>query len=134
MSPHIAPRLNTIEQLFSVFRGATDPVLLLGAGASIKSGIPLGDEIVEKAVRWEYCRSQGLDPEDIRVKRSDWLDWLETHPWYLRSSLADNYPLVTKNLLQPKHNRKQFFLCILNPDVPASVGYDRLAEFIFWVT
>jgi hypothetical protein len=69
------PRINTTEQLFSVFRGTPDPVQLLGAGASIKSGIPLGDEIVEKAVRWEYCRSRGLDPEDIRVKRSDWLDW-----------------------------------------------------------
>ncbi|HBB96069.1 MAG TPA: hypothetical protein DC054_11825 [Blastocatellia bacterium] len=56
---------------------------------------------------------------------------VQGQPWYLPTSLADNYPLVTKNLLQPKHNRKQFFLSILNPDVPASSGYERLAEFMF---
>lgn len=125
------PRVNTIEQLFSVFRGNPDPVLLLGGGASLKSGIPLGDDLVEKAVRWEYCRSKSLDYEDIRVKRSDWLAWLKEHSWYIPSSLADNYPLVTKHLLQPKHNRKQFFLSVLNPDVPPSTGYERLAEFMF---
>lgn len=129
--PVIQPRVISIEQLYSVFRQSPDPVLLLGAGASIKSGIPLGDEIVEKAVRWEYCRSRSLDYEDIRVKRSDWLAWLKEHTWYVSSSLADNYPLVTKHLLQPKHNRKQFFLSVLNPDIPPSAGYQRLAEFMF---
>lgn len=125
------PRVNTVQQLFSLFRETPDPVLLLGAGTSVKSGIPLGDDIVEKAARWEYCRGNSLDYEDIRVKRSDWLTLLKDQSWFKATSLADNYPLVTKFLLQPKHNRKQFFVSVLNPDVPASSGYERLAEFMF---
>ncbi len=73
----VQPRVNTTQQLFSLFRETPDPVLLLGAGASIKSGIPLGDDMVEKAARWEYCRGNSFDYEDIRVKRSDWLTWLK---------------------------------------------------------
>jgi hypothetical protein len=107
------------------------PIILLGAGASLKSGIPLSEQVVEIAARWAYCHSQGYHPDDPSIKRSDWLRWLQAHTWYERSgNTEDNYSIVLENLLQPRENRKEFFLRLLNPNVPASVGYDHLLEVL----
>ena len=106
------------------------PVLLLGAGASIKSGIPLSGEIVEIAAKWSYCQAKGIYPDDPSVKRSDWLRWLQQHPWYKHSSPEDNYAEAVHHLLQPRENRKEFFLRLINPSVPASPGYHNLLDLL----
>lgn len=50
------------ERLKSFFLQANlaTPVLLLGAGASLKSGIPLSGQVVEMAARWAYFQEQGF--------------------------------------------------------------------------
>jgi hypothetical protein len=107
------------------------PIILLGAGASLKSGIPLSEQVVEIAAKWAYCHTQGYHPDDPSVKRSDWLRWLQGHAWYERGANAeDNYSTVLENLLQPRENRKEFFLRLLSPNVPASAGYDDLLEVL----
>src|SRR4051794_6748636 len=101
------------ERLRSLFLldGASKPILLIGAGASQKSGIPLSDGIVELASKWAYCQSTGNHPDNPIVKRSDWLRWLQNHPWYRRDgSAADNYSAVIENLLKPRESRREFFL------------------------
>lgn len=120
----------TIENLYSVLTSHPSPVLLLGGGASVKSGIPLSEGLVEKAARWEYCRSKGLSFDDPGVKRSDWLQSLRRHSWYNHESLATNYSAVMKHLLRPRNNRREFFLQILHTNVPASSGYERLVELM----
>jgi SIR2-like domain len=126
-------QIQPVERLKSLFlqQNLASPIILLGAGASLKSGIPLSEQVVEIAARWAYCHSQGFHPDDPSIKRSDWLRWLHAHNWYERSSnTEDNYSTVLENLLQPRENRKEFFLRLLNPNVPASTGYDHLLEVL----
>ena len=124
--------VQTTERLRSLFLdGACKPILFLGAGASLKSGIPLSDQIVERAAKWSYCLCKGHHPDDPSVKRSDWLRWLQAHEWYRGDATpADNYSEVIHNLLQPRDSRREFFLRLIRPSVPASRGYECLFELL----
>lgn len=126
----LQPKTVSAEHLYSVFTSTPNPVLLLGGGASQRSGIPLSEGLVEKAAKWYYCLTNGLDFADIRIKRSDWLQLLKKQPWFKPSSLIDNFPLVIHHLLHPRDNRKEFFRHVLGPGVPPSIGYEHLAEFM----
>lgn len=122
---------SSVGRLYSVLTNLPSAVLLLGAGASLRSGIPLAGGVVEKAARWAYALGHGLSPDDPRLQRSDWLPWLRAQSWYNRQgSFADNYPAAMENLLQPRHARANFFRKLLNPGVDPSSGYDKLAEFL----
>ena len=124
----------TIGHLCSLFRQdrkETDPIFLLGAGTSVKSGIPLAHDMVEKIAKWGYCFENSFDPEDPRLRRSDWHQWLKKQPWYREDlDLADNYPDAVNNILQPQEWRKDFFLQILNSQVTPSSGYQHMAELM----
>jgi hypothetical protein len=125
--------ITTIGHLYStlVRRGEPDAVVLLGAGASLKSGIPLSGTITELAARYAWCQSAGRHVSDPTVKRSDWIPWLHSQPWYRRDeSPADNYSEVIEYLLRPREERKEFFLRIIRSGVPASVGYERLVSLM----
>ena len=122
--------IGSLVSAFSPINGP-DPILLLGAGASLKSGIPLSGELVEQAARWAYCRSHLRHPEDPTVRRSDWQPWLQEHTWYKTTdSFVANYSSVIEHLLQPREVRKEFFLKLISPGVPASLGYQRLVDFM----
>jgi hypothetical protein len=125
------PRTNTVEQLYSILKQSPDPIWMLGAGASRMSGVPLCDGLVALAAKWEYCKETLRSFDDPRVKPSDFLGWLKEKPWYRSGSLADNYQAVVRHLLQPRNNRRDFFLKALDTRVPASSGYQRMAEFMF---
>ena len=56
-----------------------EPVLLLGAGASQKSGIPLSRGLIEQAAREAYCRLHNLSHDNPTIRRSDWFRMLEKH-------------------------------------------------------
>lgn len=108
------------------------PVFLLGAGASVTSGIPLAGEIVSKAAKWAFARQDGKDPDDPRITRSDWYPWLvNNHAWFKEDvPLASLFPYAVENLLLPKKSRKEFWVKLLNPDVRPSIGYLRLVELM----
>jgi len=121
----------SIGRLYTVLAGQPSAVLLLGAGASVRSGIPLAGGVVEKAARWAYARDHGRSEDDPRLQRSDWLPWLRKRSWYDGAkSFAENYPYVMEHLLQPRQARAEFFRRLLNPGVDPSIGYDKLAEFL----
>ena len=121
----------TIGRLCSLFVRGPDPIFLLGAGASVKSGIPLAHDLVEKIAKWGYCLDNGLDPEDLSVRRSDWYPWLKMQKWYREDGeQADNYPDAVENILQPRQTRKDFFLEMLNTQVEPSGGYEHIAELM----
>ena len=121
----------TIGRLRSLFVRGPDPIFLLGAGASVKSGIPLAHDMVEKIAKWGYCLENGSDPEDPRLRRSDWYPWLKMQKWYREDGeQADNYPDTVENILQPRQTRKDFFLEMLNTQVEPSSGYEHIAELM----
>ncbi len=123
----------TLDHLYSLLvrPGAPDAIVLLGAGASVKSGIPLSATLVERAAKWAYCRDSGRRIDDPTVVRSDWLPWLQNHGWYhADKGPADNYSGVIEHLLQPREERKQFFIDLIRPGVPPSSGYQRLVDLM----
>ena len=124
-------KTTTIARLYRLLTQGADPIFLLGAGTSVKSGIPLAHDIVEKIAKWGYCIEHGFDPEDPRARRSDWHRWLRTQKWYRADlDIVDNYPDAVDNILQPQEIRKEFFLNILSPQVPPSLGYQRMADLM----
>lgn len=120
-----------IGRLRSLFVQGPDPVFLLGAGASVKSGVPLAHDMVEKIAKYGYCLENGLDPEDLYLRRSDWYPWLKRQKWYREDAeQADNYADAVENILQPRQTRKDFFLKILNTQVEPSKGYEYMVELM----
>src|SRR5690606_8759747 len=95
----VGPELHrtTVDHVSGVILSdeAPDPILLLGAGASVKSGIPAAGNLAALAARWAYCERHGLSHQDPQVTRSDWRPWLEEQPWFDASaSMAQLYPRV----------------------------------------
>jgi hypothetical protein len=93
--------MQSSERLKSLFlqSNLASPILFLGAGASLKSGIPLSGQVVEMAAKWAYCQGQGFHLDDPSVRRSDWLKWLERHSWFDGAQqIEDNYSAALGNL------------------------------------
>ncbi|MEJ0024934.1 MAG: ATP-binding protein [Rhizomicrobium sp.] len=120
-----------IGKLYRLLTTQPAPVLLLGAGASVKSGVPLAGQMVERAARWAYANAHGRSPDDPRLLRSDWMPWLEDQAWYKKDAPPyDNYPAAVENLLQPRQARADFFRQLLMTGIAPSPGYETLAEFM----
>lgn len=117
---------------------SSEPVLLLGAGASITSGIPAAAKTVEKVARWAWCKENGRHPDDFTIRRSDYWPWLIAQPWYKSNlSPADLYPDAIDNLLGVKSDRREFFEKLINPlEVPPSRGYVALTQILHqgWIS
>src|SRR6266851_6757284 len=94
------------------------PLLLLGAGASFRSGVPTAVEAVKQIARLVYAErelGQARPPE--RVKPSEWEHWLQSFPWFIHGAdrLAENFPLAVEHLLVPAEFRKQTIMGLMQP-------------------
>jgi hypothetical protein len=123
----------SVQVLTSILRADHDarPVLLLGAGASFSSGVPLAAECVRRIARWvfaERVKGRAIVPE--QVKFSEWFPWLQQHPWFIpgEDRLAENFPLIVEHLLVPREYRKQVFLELLQPSSGIGPGYRNLVD------
>jgi hypothetical protein len=116
----------------------SEPVLLLGAGASITSGIPAAGKTVERVARWAWCKENGRHPGDMSIRRSDYWPWLAAQPWYKPNvAHGDLYPEAIDNLLGVKSDRREFLEQLINPpDVPPSRGYVGLTQVLHqgWIS
>lgn len=131
-------RTSSSGRLRSLLMDSAEPVLLLGAGASITSGIPAAGKTVEKVARWAWCKENGRNPDDFTIRRSDYWPWLTAQPWYKPElSPADLYPDAIDNLLGVKSDRREFFEKLINPpEVPPSRGYVALTQILHqgWIS
>ena len=118
-----------------LFRSTEEPcpLILLGAGASFRSGVPTAPDAVKQIARLVYSDRELKDsrpPE--RVKPSEWEAWLQTFDWFIPGPdrLAENFPLVVENLLVPAEFRKRVLLDLMRPVNGISMGYKILADFV----
>lgn len=108
-----------------------DPILLLGAGASAKSGIPTASQLAAMAAKWAYCERHNCSRQDPRITRSDWLPWLQGQAWFDPAApMAAMYPHVVEQLLRPRENRREFFLEALRRRGTLSPGWGALAGLV----
>lgn len=133
-----AYRLAAPGRLRSLLLDGSDPVLLLGAGASITSGIPAAGTTVGQVARWAWCKENGRHPDDSTVRRSDYWPWVTAQPWFRQDvSPAELYPDAIDNLLGVKSDRREFFERLINPPgVPPSRGYTALTQILHqgWIS
>lgn len=119
------------EAIAGLFNDGVKPVFLLGAGASVSSGVPLAGQLVESMAKFAFCKATARTIDDPTLMRSDWYDWLEQRRWFRRDvSAADLYPLAVEDLLQPTVNRKEFFQTILRRGLEPNDGYQRLISLM----
>lgn len=122
---------STSGHIRSLLLDGSQPTFLLGAGASVTSGIPAAEETAERAARWAWSQAHGRAPEDIRILRSDYWPWLCKHPWFSQQrSLAEQYPTVIERLLGVKKTRREFFEKLISPGIQPSIGYRSLARIL----
>lgn len=121
----------TAGNIRSLLLDGLQPTLLLGAGASVTSGIPAAGETAERAARFAWCKANGRSPEDIKIVRADYWPWLCTHPWFSETvGLAEQYPLVIGKLLGVKRDRREFFEKLISPGIHPKGGYRSLARIL----
>lgn len=126
---------DAVSLLGSLLR-ATDepcPLILLGAGASFRSGVPTAADAVRQIARLVYSERVLLNnrpPE--RVKPSEWEAWLHGFEWFLPGvdRIAENFPAAVEHLLVPAEFRKRVLLDLMRPVNGISVGYKILADFV----
>ncbi|WOF74443.1 hypothetical protein QMT40_002095 [Parvibaculaceae bacterium PLY_AMNH_Bact1] len=127
---------NPIRLLASLFRpGQNDarPTVLLGAGASFSSGIPLASQCVKRIARRVYAeRELGGRVLPERIKPSEWQAWLQRHDWFLagEDKLAENFPLVVEHLLRPEAYRRKVLMDLVHLDGDIGSGYHSLSELV----
>lgn len=109
------------------------PIMLLGAGASFRSGVPTAAEAVRRIARTVYAeRELGNARPPERVKPSEWEPWLQSFPWFVHGvdRLAENFPYVVENLLVPAEFRKRVLLDLMHPADGPSTGYRDLSDLV----
>jgi hypothetical protein len=109
------------------------PLIVLGAGASFRSGVPTAAEAVKRIARLVYAERElknARPPE--RVKPSEYESWLQGFDWFLPGPdrLAENFPAVVEHLLVPAEYRKRALLDLMRPVNGISSGYKVLADFV----
>jgi hypothetical protein len=100
----------SVSVLTSLLRATNEarPLLLLGAGASFSSGVPLAAESVRRIARRVYAEKiKGGALVPGQVKLTEWQPWLREQPWFIDDDrrFAENFPLVVEHLLKPREYR-----------------------------
>ncbi len=124
-----------VSVLGPLLRSTDDPcpLILLGAGASFRSGVPTAADAVKQIARLVYSeRELKNERPPERVKPSEWESWLQDFDWFLPGAdrLAENFPLVVEHLLVPAEFRKRVLLDLMRPANGISAGYKMLADFV----
>jgi len=124
----------TVRELASILNPQNEarPTVLLGAGASFSSGVPLADESVKRIARRYYAERINGKTLPEQVKTSEWLAWLSAQSWFIRdpAKLSENFPLAVKHLLTPQAYRQRVLLDLISNEGEIGSGYRHLSELV----
>lgn len=126
----------SVKTLSAILRADNEarPVLLLGAGASFSSKIPMAEQCVKLLARRVYAdRELGGKVAPHQVRQTEWLRWLADQPWFIPEPerLAENFPLVVEHLLRPQDYRRRQLLDLLQMGGSGvSKGYEALIDLV----
>ena len=122
----------TANQLYSLTMSTgREPVLLLGAGASVTSGVPLAGDMAMQALRWAMAMQKGWNPKDPRIRDTDVRAFLKNQAWYdpeIRTE--DLYQMAMHLVNTPRELRRSFLMDILNTVSEPSKGYGELVSLV----
>jgi SIR2-like domain len=125
---------NAVREIASILNPQNEarPTVLLGAGASFSSGVPLADESAKRVARRYYAERVSGKAVPELVKTSEWMAWLGEQPWFIRdpARLAENFPLTVKHLLTPQAYRQKVLLDLIASEAEIGPGYRHLAELV----
>ena len=105
-------KIGSVGEIISLFRDTDGrkPILLLGAGASYRSGIPTSKDAVLMIARASYARSIGAEWRNSQIPPTDFIRYLNQQDWY--SKFSDNppeaFPTAVRELLNPTQFRRDF--------------------------
>ena len=86
------------------------PIFLLGAGASITSGVPVAADLVRRIGRFGHAAFVLGNPNAFpSVTETDGQNYLRNFNWFRRDALAECFPAAVQEVLRPDSRRRQFF-------------------------
>ena len=122
----------SIDELAFLFRADEPhrPIVLLGAGASFASGIPLAGPMVNEIAKWSYARTvRNTTPDRTHFRRSEWEEHLKAQSWFRADvDRAELYPDAVEQVLVPREFRRSFFQRVISEHLRPSGGYEALAQ------
>lgn len=123
----------TIEQLSGLFlpEEPVRPVLLVGAGASFTSGVPLAAEMVRQIARFALARERGRNPDvSTDIMESDIRRYLKNFSWGAGDNFPEMFPYAVRELLTPTTKRRVFFDTVLSHARAPGAGYRAVARLM----
>jgi hypothetical protein len=125
--------LKTIQELVYYFQPERDvrPILLLGAGASFRSGVPVAAEMVRQIARFSYAIKEGLSPDHaVGIMEGDIQRYLKQQSWYIDGQAGEMFPYAVEHMLTPSSIRKAFFSTIMSRATGPTEGHQALADLV----
>lgn len=123
-----------IQELVYHFQPDRDarPLLLLGAGASFRAGVPVAAEMVRQIARFAYAvKELGTSSEHaVGIMEGDIQRYLKQQSWFQDGHLGEMFPYAVENLLTPSSVRKAFFATIMSRTSGPTEGHEALADLV----
>lgn len=124
----------TLKELAYFFQPerAERPILLLGAGASFRGGVPVASEMVNQITRHAYAiKELGLDPDHAtQIMEGDIQRFLKQQPWFKEGQPGEMFPHAVENLLTPSSVRRAFFQSMMGRAKGPTDGHRALAAIV----
>ncbi len=107
------------------------PVLLLGAGASFSSGVPVAGEMVRQIARYAIASERGRNPEmSTDIMESDVRRYLKKYSWGKDENFPEMFPYAVEELLTPTTKRRAFFDQVILRARSPGEGYQAVARLM----
>lgn len=126
--------VKSLQELVYFFQPERDvrPILLLGAGASFRAGVPVAADMVRQIIRHSYAiKVLGASPDHaMGIMEGDVQRYLKQQTWYKELPLGELFPDAVAHLLTPSSVRKHFFATMMNRATGPTEGHRALADLI----